>query len=159
MPKLTVRQLIEELNSLDSIKDELIKIMLKTNNNEEYIKTNLLDAFGRVLAELNSIMRINPSRTIDDVIHFEDVEEDGEKYIHVFAIKDDNNDRWGLDFEDWCNIVDMNINEEVFERYSKQRILAELLWDITFFGYTNAEIQKRAKIMLSDVYVYKKSED
>jgi len=158
MPKLTVRQLIEELNGSGLVKKELIKIIQKSVKSEESIE-NILNAFNRVLTELNSIIRINVSREIADVICIDDVEEYGEKYIHIYAIKDDSNDRWGLELEDWCNLVDMNIDEKVFERYSKEKVLAELLWEITFFGYSNEEIQKRAKLMLLDVDVVEKLED
>jgi hypothetical protein len=67
MPKLTVRQLIEELNGSGLVKKELIKIIQKSVKSEESIE-NILNAFNRVLTELNSIMRINKSIEIADVI-------------------------------------------------------------------------------------------
>ncbi len=59
----------------------------------------------------------------------------------------DEEESFALEFTDWSQWLSMQIDERTLGRYAAQEIIAHCLWEMTFIGYSRAEIaQERARL-------------
>ncbi len=49
---------------------------------------------------------------------------------------------YGLEFTDWAEWLDMEIEPETLSRYAEVDIIGHCLWEMTFFGYSQEDIEK-----------------
>jgi len=49
---------------------------------------------------------------------------------------------YGLEFTDWAEWLDMEIEPESLSRYAEVDIIGHCLWEMTFFGYSQEDIKK-----------------
>lgn len=94
----------------------------------------------------NSKYKIGMSRCIDDV-------EDKElQYIYDAYITEENNPvHYSLDFIDWKDIIDASIDETSVLKYGADRMLIEILWEITFDGYDYDTVSSNQKKILESI--------
>lgn len=57
---------------------------------------------------------------------------------------DDDGKRWALDFIPWAEWLGMGIHENTLQNYSHEEIVAHALWEMTFYGYYEEDIQQKA---------------
>lgn len=57
---------------------------------------------------------------------------------------DNDGKRWGLDFTPWAEWLGMGIYEDTTQKYSPEEIVAHCLWEMTFYGYYEQDIQQKA---------------
>jgi hypothetical protein len=49
---------------------------------------------------------------------------------------------YGIEFTDWVEWLDMEIEPETLSRYTEVDIIGHCLWEMTFFGYSQEDIKK-----------------
>lgn len=49
---------------------------------------------------------------------------------------------YGIEFQEWSEWLGMELDPSTLEKFSEEEIIAHCLWEMTFFGYTQEEIQK-----------------
>lgn len=54
----------------------------------------------------------------------------------------DQEQSFGIEFQEWSEWLDMELDANTLENFSEEEIIAHCLWEMTFFGYTQEEIQK-----------------
>ena len=134
--------------------------LLKKYTNEEIIEelkkhyNDIVDeAYESALTELRLI---TPSKKEQDIkINVEMVTKNfGELLDEPFLSCDglgpdpDNENeivRWGIEFDDWDEWLAKEINEDNFKELSEITILAGVIWELTFCGYDQKEIQSKAQ--------------
>lgn len=52
---------------------------------------------------------------------------------------------YGIEFTDWAEWLDMEIEPETLSRYAEVDIIVHCLWEMTFFGYSQQDIKKTAE--------------
>jgi hypothetical protein len=67
-------------------------------------------------------------------------------FIDVFLCDEKKNETFALDFFPWSKLIDMNIKREASPELTNDEVLAHILWEITFWGYTESEIEKQKSI-------------
>lgn len=100
----------------------------------------LMEAYEQAYLELQNT-EPNYNEKLFDIEYIEPIEEN-EGYHHCYFTKD--GERYGMDFMSWNDVLGMELTGTVFRNYNAYQICAHLLWEITFYGWSNKEVQERA---------------
>jgi hypothetical protein len=79
--------------------------------------------------------RINVKMVLDDF------SPDDPPYAHVCAY-DNKNERWGISMTDWAEVLSLDFSWE--DDFTETDALCEVLWEITWYGFSNEEVQQFA---------------
>lgn len=79
------------------------------------------------------------------ILHIDSV--DG-GYESVYGLLPEDSDRYALDFIAWEEILQMEIQAETLQQYSEPEIIAHILYDITFNGYSSETVKEAAEKIL-----------
>lgn len=66
-----------------------------------------------------------------------------EEYDHVCGYTESDNQKWGLDYTPWAEWLGMEIHTDTVQNYSPAEIVAHCLWELTWNGFTEEEINKK----------------
>jgi len=80
-------------------------------------------------------------------LHLEDAELDKEKYIAVNLYDGDEDQLYALDFQPWSDLIDCEVKSHA--KLTDDEIVAHLLWEITFWGFSEERIAEQAKSLPS----------
>ena len=58
-------------------------------------------------------------------------------------IDEEKDELFSLDFVDWTDLIDMNIEKP--NNMSEKECLSHILWEITFWGFSNKQVAKERK--------------
>ena len=75
-----------------------------------------------------------------------DPEED--RFYSIHTIKE-NKEGYSLSFRKWRELANIPIQEETIRRYKFNEIICHFLWEITYYGYDEGKINKKAKEIFS----------
>ena len=75
------------------------------------------------------------------------VSADGVGYIDVY-IKDTEGTRWGVDFIDWNDLVDLKIDDRISNEVSE--MLAHVLYEVTWWGHTRKSVNDQSLEMVKE---------
>lgn len=64
---------------------------------------------------------------------------------------------YGLEFEDWNDWISMFITQDTLDTLSKEDIVAACLYEMTFYGFTEEDVQNKHKDLLDTVKAVKES--
>tara|TARA_B100001094_G_C18164242_1_gene791095 strand:- start:643 stop:1140 length:498 start_codon:yes stop_codon:yes gene_type:complete len=86
----------------------------------------------------------------DFEINFEMVEgEDDDPYINIYLHKLDDGERFGLDFVPWGEALSFNVNNSL--GMSEVEMTAHILWEMTFWGFTEETVNEQREITLKAI--------
>jgi len=73
-----------------------------------------------------------------------------EDYEDVHALYPDEHptQAYALDFTPWSEWLTLELDKQTLDNYSPGQILAECLWDMTFYGFTEPEINAKLQGLL-----------
>ena len=71
----------------------------------------------------------------------------GEDESHVDVHLQQGDSTYAVDYVDWSRLIDLQIREEV--GLQAHMILAHILWEITFHGFTNNKVSENRKALES----------
>lgn len=123
---ITFNHLVNNFYEFDNIYLEIEK---------EYHKSNK-QAYYNAWSELK---RTRPKYN-QGVIHIEYVD-DG-CYHNVYQTN--QSERYAMDFVPWDEVLGMEVD---IGNYTYEEALAHILWEITFYGYSNAKVQETAAVL------------
>ena len=105
---------------------------------DEYAKwVGKIDAkFQGVVREL---LHLN-SAVAEYDISVHSMTEESEEYIDVSLYSPINERKYALDFSDWRTLIDASIQNT--PALTETALLAHILWEITFYGFTEKEVLK-----------------
>ena len=124
--------------------DEEIIDELKKNYNDIHD-----ESYKSALTELREL---TPSTEAQDLkINVEIIKEQFGEPIEPFLScdgigPDENGEivRWGIEFDKWEEWLAKDICEDNFKELSEITILAGIIWEMTFIGYTQKDVQDKA---------------
>lgn len=94
-----------------------------------------LAGYAKAYKELQST---EPSSS-EYTIHIELVRDDGD-YENVYALRPADTAHYGLDFVLWSEVLASKIGSKTLKKYSELHILVHILYEITYYGYSSAEV-------------------
>lgn len=82
------------------------------------------------------------------VQEWDDPELETEEYDSVSGYTEIDDQKWGLDFTPWAEWLGMEVHPETQDKYSPAEIVAHCLWEMTWNGFTEEQInEKKMKLM------------
>ena len=125
--------------------------------------SDIVHKFTNVANELMDLPELGPCSEsiilLREVIDDSDPEE-SELYIDVCLSRVSDEETFALDFVDWREIIDMDIRCE--KKLDNHGILCHILWEITFWGFSNDSMLQSGRDLLkyeSDVIKFELPED
>ena len=91
--------------------------------------------------------RVTKSTTIIDIDWVEDEDSDGGGYWDIHGKEPNDDTRWALDFSTFSRWLGFTIGPELPTREDKVTLLCHILWEMTFHGFSDKEIQKIVRQM------------
>jgi hypothetical protein len=67
-------------------------------------------------------------------------------FIDVLLYNEKEDETFALDFFPWSELIDMKIKRDEPLGLTDDEVLAHILWEITFWGYTESEVKKQKSI-------------
>lgn len=71
------------------------------------------------------------------------VNTDDEEYEHVCGVIPGDEQTYGIEFNSREEWIGMHLTEDTLKNYSAEDIIAHCLWEMTFFGFTDSQVQKK----------------
>lgn len=141
----TLRQLCGQYREDTALKIALTKIHKTSIDNTigKWILKKYSKAIDWIL--LNSFYYDYSKRYYTGII-VEFFNDELEDYYDAYLIDNEGKD-WALDFIDWHKILDLPIKTNV--NLTEPEILAQVLWEITYHGWTNEAIKEKFESLYS----------
>tara|TARA_B000000557_G_scaffold264725_1_gene271293 strand:+ start:4204 stop:4650 length:447 start_codon:yes stop_codon:yes gene_type:complete len=109
------------------------------------------------LSTWNELSNLNSSHQSDDKIYVINAEIDGSEEIlfDVCYFSEKEEELYSIDFINWSELINLEIvNEYNFD--SDKELLAHILYEITFWGFSNESIQSEAKKLQDSIEDFSK---
>ena len=135
----TFRQLLKE-NNYKYVFNEIHNLYLKgyTFNEKQEFDLKFYSVWHE-LEELKGISKKNKKL----YLNINKVSEEGrEEGIEVCLFDESEDELFALDFIDWNDIIDMKVLRAV--NVSDKKCLAHILWEITFWGFSNEKVKEES---------------
>lgn len=89
-----------------------------------------------------------------------DYETNEESYVDISGLKKDNQnlqlaESWAIEFVPWAEWLGMTLSSNTLKQFSELEIISHCLYEMTFMGYDEKEIQKQLSIIKTTVEEYK----
>ena len=115
-----------------------IKKSLMYHYNYGYTNKNLI-GYEKVFNTVKKYRKSKPEYP-DEVIEINAcIEEDAENWYSIYTNK------YSLSFRSWKKVANIPISKKTLEHYIYEDIIAYFLWEITFNGFTEKEMEKHGK--------------
>lgn len=76
-------------------------------------------------------------------ISIEHVCDGDERYEHVCGVIPGDEQTYGIEFNSREQWLGMHLTEDSLKNYSAEDIITHCLWEMTFFGFTDSQVQKQ----------------
>ena len=119
--------------------NDIEKLLLTLDENKDN-----LEGYKKVYDEL---MKLKPKRS-DCVLTIKHVINDEEEYEDVFGVSKKDKQNYALEFTPWQEWLGMEINQKTLNKYSKPSIIANCIYEMTFFGFEQKKIKKKMDELL-----------
>jgi len=105
---------------------------------------------------LEELLVLKSAKTKMRIIIKEEFDVDEQERYYDVSAKDDRETFWAMDFMDWKKCLDMEIDPETLSKHSSLDIIAHCLWEITWHGFTQEEVKKKANELAKAAKIAKK---
>jgi hypothetical protein len=134
---MTLRELLYR-KSYKNIFNIIYKTFLKDRTQDEIVELSI--KFEKAFRELKSIEQQNKTKNL---VVLNEVESKEEQIIDVCFYDDKQDEHYALDFMDWGEIIDCEVVAP--KKFNQTTIVAHVLWEITFWGYSREKITEERK--------------
>lgn len=102
-----------------------------------------IDGYKNAFQTLKSLKPIKPSFNMYICLNtvIDEFSEEHIEYIDVYGFIKGQKVNYAIDLMDWRNILYLNIHPDTLKMFDKNIIVAEILWEITFNGYSSDDIE------------------
>ena len=108
---------------------------------------NFLNAWNELT---NTQPKTSTDKDVEDsCIFVGDCTEDDTPFVDVCLLNKANNEVYGIDFLDWNVLVAKEIKTDL--KISDSEMLAHILWELTFWGFSSKTIQRISEDMISEM--------
>ncbi len=130
-PKITLKDLIDR-TSINKVWCEFKKNYPKEYHNKKAFENIMHDLYSYTPAISDSIITIE-----------KEVEDDSEEWHHLYTFQPKEMETsFCMGFCDWREWLGTQIDNFVFTKYTDAQIIAHCYWEMTFYGYSNKDIEK-----------------
>ena len=134
---MTLRELLYR-KSYKNIFNIIYKTFLKDRTQDEIVELSI--KFEKAFRELKNIEQQNKTKNL---VVLNKIESQEEQIIDVCFYDDKQDEHYALDFMDWGEIIDCEVVAP--KKFNQTTIVAHVLWEITFWGYSREKITEERK--------------
>ena len=124
---------------LNSYWKKIEKLLLTLDKNNDD-----LEGYKKVYDEL---IKLKPERS-DCILKINHIKNDEEDYEDVFGTSKKDNQNYDLEFTPWQEWLGMEIDPKTLKEYPKPNIIANCIFEMTFFGFDQKKIIKKRDELL-----------
>lgn len=134
---MTLRELLYR-KSYKNIFNVIYKTFLKEKKNNEIIELSI--KFEKSFTELKLIEQQNKTKNL---VTLNEIENKEEQIIDACFYDNEQDEHYSLDFIDWGEIIDCEVVAP--KKFNQTTIVAHVLWEITFWGFSRKKIAEEKK--------------
>ena len=138
---------IPELFKQSSYKSVFNCIYKTYYKDKKYTQDEIVNCDLSYRKAFDAIQNVESKQNKTFIIELQDAEADGEKFIDVCLREVDSKEIFALDFTSWSEIS----SYEILTRndLSTHEMAAHILWEMTFWGFSEEQIKKQKEATLS----------
>ena len=95
----------------------------------------------------DDLINLKPKKS-DCILNIKHVRNEDEEYEDVFGTSNNDDQNYALEFTSWQEWLGMEIDAKTLKRYSKPSIIANCIYEMTFFGFDQKKIKKKMNELL-----------
>ena len=99
----------------------------------------------RIRSAVSNMTALKPILDNDKVLKIEKEQTDDGSYDAVYLFDTKENKRYGIEINPWADTLGYVIDPASLEAYGMDRFTALVLWEMTWFGYSEDIIQEKVK--------------
>lgn len=134
---MTLRELLYR-KSYKNIFNVIYKTFLKDHTQNKIVELSI--KFEKAFRELKSIEQQNKTKNL---VAVNEIENEEEQIVDVCFYDNNQDEHYALDFMDWGEIIDCEVVAP--KKFNQTTILAHVLWEITFWGFSREKITQEKK--------------
>ena len=140
---MTLRELINHVTSRGFFNKVGSQLQAMNSDWKHHSIEKLTEKYRRVVEEIADLPGGDDLHGHKIVI--DQVSADGVSYIDVYMI-DEHEQHWSIDFVDWNELVDLNIEDRISNELSE--MLAHILYEVTWWGITRRSVVDQGQELL-----------
>lgn len=151
---MTLRELLNE-SDIACILKQIAEIFIKN----QFVKPKasagrIAEVYKKTIEELAEIKGNSKTGEIVVLKIFDDVSDEFVMETLYRAVGD--NSRYCIDLMPWKDLIDLEVCAKSIEKYGKEEVAAQILYEMTFFGFTEKERKKEIKKTVKSIEKSKK---
>jgi|TARA_B110000495_G_C23037996_1_gene620785 hypothetical protein len=146
---MTIKDLINKLN-YKRVFNHIYRCYLK-----EYETDKIIDLDNKLYSAWQSLQKVNSKKSDDEEVESSSIflkevkDESGlDDCIDTCLYNGDVDEFYALDFLPWENLIEKKIHTEL--KLTKEQIMAHILWEITFWGFTAEKVKEAGDKLLDE---------
>jgi hypothetical protein len=136
---MTLRELLYR-KSYKNIFNVIYKNYLKGKPQDKIIEHSI--SFQKAFEELKNV---ELNKKTKNLIVLNEIKDKDEEVIDVCFYDDSEDEHFALDFMDWGEIIECEVVAP--KKFNQTTIVAHILWEITFWGYSRNKITEQRKTL------------
>jgi hypothetical protein len=136
---MTLRELLYR-KSFKNIFNVIYKTYLKDKSNDKITEYSI--SFQKAFKELKNV---EPNKKTKNLVVLNEIKDENEDVIDVCFYDESEDEHYALDFMDWGEIIECEVVAP--KKFNQTTIVAHILWEITFWGYSRDKITEQRKTL------------
>lgn len=136
---MTLRELLYR-KSFKNIFNVIYKNYLKDKSSDKITEYSI--SFEKAFEELKNV---ELNKKTKNLIVLNEIKDKDEEVIDVCFYDDSEDEHFALDFMDWGEITECEVVAP--KKFNQTTIVAHILWEITFWGYSRDKITEQRKTL------------
>ena len=142
---MTLRELIDHVTTRGFFNKVGSHLQMMNSDWKDHDITEITKSYRKVVDEIADLP--GGDDLTGHVIVVDQVSADEISYIDVY-MKDEQGQRWRIDFLDWNELVDLKIDDRISNEVSE--MLAHILYEVTWWGRTRRSVTDQGKELLAE---------
>jgi len=117
---------------------------------------NISKTYTETAQELMELVGVSDLDTCEIMLKW--TKDEDEQYVDVSLYDTSLNTEYSISFTDWCSLVDLEVRC-VDQTMSLTDIVAHILWELTFHGYTRKDILTAREELMNTIDEAKQERD
>lgn len=104
--------------------------------------------------------QITPNKSDNEVLYIEELkeaQEEGENFYNVYLLDRSNNETYSIEAVPWDEVLGYAVDEASIAKYGDVKFTALVLYEMTYFGFSEKQIQNTIKAFNDEEALYPKS--
>jgi hypothetical protein len=136
---MTLRELLYR-KSYKNIFNVIYKTYLQDKPQDKIVEYSI--NFQKAFEELKNV---EPNKKTKNLVVLNEIKDENEDVIDVCFYDESEDEHYALDFMDWGEIIECEVVAP--KKFNQTTIVAHILWEITFWGYSRDKITEQRKTL------------